>query len=578
MVGSVDEPMDYSALSGARELDWYNKSQFDDKEVLEAKAEHFAEVLDHYGVYEVQAKNSSHGKKHVDYRWVIDQRSDMSLRARMVGRDYKWREPGREDVFAAMSQPHNSRVIDFLALKDSDPDDPIVTFELDCVGAYYQTKQDEDIYVDPPEEWLAARRQQGLDDNVTWRLLKQLPGQRAAGNRFLKKVETEFAEIGMEICPAYPNIFRKPGTRVVIDTHMDDWHGCGRLSEAEVVLTQLRERFRLKGTDGFILGSYWHIKRWRSKGPEGTFIRAHPKHIMNVAESLNLLEANPAKTPSETGSKPDIDPELDAKTTTQFRSCVMSLQYCSQDRPDVQGPVRKLTTKMVNPTEWDLKGLKRLTRYLLGTKDYGLLMPSVDQSRYPRGVVELDTHTDTDWAGDKETRKSVACCHHNLDGCCIATTVRQQGFLAMSSAEAELGGIHSGAKDAVGYKRLLEWLGWTVIWRLGTDSSAAKQITARRGVGKLRHMDLKLLWTQQAAQELGLDIYKVPGELNRANLGTKALAENQFTRERRLAGMIHEQEIKLQDAPSVHAVLEDQHGRLGPPLSPRMMTSVARLP
>ena len=76
-------------------------------------------------------------------------------------------------------------------------------------------------------------------------------------------------------------------------------------------------------------------------------------------------------------------------------------------------------------------------------------MPSIDQSRYPRGVVELDTHTDTDWAGDKETRKSVACCHHNLDGCCIATTVRQQGFLAMSSAEAELGGIHSGAKDAV---------------------------------------------------------------------------------------------------------------------------------
>ena len=67
------------------------------------------------------------------------------------------------------------------------------------------------------------------------------------------------------------------------------------------MFAQFRERFCLKGRDGFIFGSYWHIKRWRSKGPEGTFIRAHPKHIENVAESLNLLQANLAKTPTESG-------------------------------------------------------------------------------------------------------------------------------------------------------------------------------------------------------------------------------------------------------------------------------------
>ena len=131
------------------------------------------------------------------------------------------------------------------------------------------------------------------------------------------------------------------------------------------------------------------------------------------------------------------------------------------------------------------------------------MIVAIDARRNQRGVVDLDTHIDKDWTGDKESRKSVACCHHQFGGCCISSTVRQQPFLALSIPEAELGGINSGAKDAIGYKRLLGWFGWTIVWRLGTASSTAKQITNRCGAGKLRHLDLKLLWTQEATQELG---------------------------------------------------------------------------
>ena len=50
----------------------------------------------------------------------------------------------------------NSRIVDYLALKDSGPEDPMVSFELDCVAAYYHMGRDEIIYADPPEEWLVA--------------------------------------------------------------------------------------------------------------------------------------------------------------------------------------------------------------------------------------------------------------------------------------------------------------------------------------------------------------------------------------------------------------------------------------
>ena len=49
-------------------------------------------------------------------------------------------------------------------------------------------------------------------------------------------------------------------------------------------------------------------------------------------------------------------------------------------------------------------------------------------------------------------------------------------------------------------------------------------------------------------------MYTVPGELNRSNLGTINLPELQFVRERRLAGIIHEDEVRLQEPPAVHAI------------------------
>ena len=42
-----------------------------------------------------------------------------------------------------------------------------------------------------------------------------------------------------------------------------------------------------------------------------------------------------------------------------------------------------------------------------------------------------------------------------------------------------------------GCSRLAEDLGWRVEVRLWTDSSAAKAVANRRGLGKLRHVELK---------------------------------------------------------------------------------------
>ena len=73
----------------------------------------------------------------------------------------------------------------------------------------------------------------------------------------------------------------------------------------------------------------------------------------------------------------------------------------------------------------------------------------------------------------------------------------------------------------LGYQALLADLGITADLRVWTDSSAAMGIAGRQGLGKLRHLDTHTLWLQQAVRTKRLDLKKVAGTSNPADLFTK---------------------------------------------------------
>jgi len=73
----------------------------------------------------------------------------------------------------------------------------------------------------------------------------------------------------------------------------------------------------------------------------------------------------------------------------------------------------------------------------------------------------------------------------------------------------------------LGYQALLADLGITADLRVWTDSSAAMGIAGRQGLGKLRHLDTHTLWLQQAVRSKRLELKKVAGTSNPADLFTK---------------------------------------------------------
>ena len=100
----------------------------------------------------------------------------------------------------------------------------------------------------------------------------------------------------------------------------------------------------------------------------------------------------------------------------------------------------------------------------------------------------------------------------------------------MSSAEAELYGMIEAVTRAMGLLSLAGELGFedlSNVVHLGTDSSAAKSFVCRRGLGKMRHLQIRDLWLQKEVREGKCVVTKVPGEWNPADLEAR-LGENEY--------------------------------------------------
>ena len=55
---------------------------------------------------------------------------------------------------------------------------------------------------------------------------------------------------------------------------------------------------------------------------------------------------------------------------------------------------------------------------------------------------------------------------------------------------------------------------------ISTDSSSAKSFASKRGLGKMRHIEVKDLWLQEAVCRGRIKLFKVIGTKNPADLFT----------------------------------------------------------
>ena len=201
---------------------------------------------------------------------------------------------------------------------------------------------------------------------------------------------------------------------------------------------------------------------------------------------------------------------------TLFRALAARANYLAQDRPDLQFAAKEVCRFMSAPTETSEGALKRLGRYLLGH------MRMIYRYDFQRAE-GIEVYSDTDWSGCPRTRRSTSGGCIMIGTHCIRTWSSTQASVTLSSGEADYYGLVKAAGAGLGHQSLMDDLGLHLPVRVWTDSSAALGIASRSGLGKLRHLETHTLWVQEKVRTGAIEVRKVWGEVNPADLFTKHL-------------------------------------------------------
>ena len=160
-----------------------------------------------------------------------------------------------------------------------------------------------------------------------------------------------------------------------------------------------------------------------------------------------------------------------------------------------------------------------MARYLINRKAVVWDFKWQYEGRYAK------VYADSNWGGTTSDRKSTSGGVWLLVDHCIKTWAASQGAVALSSAEA-LCGVVEGVTRAKGLNSLARELGFegmSNVVHLGTDSSAAKSFVNRRGLGKMRHLEIRDLWLQKEVNEGKVEVSKARGDSNPADLNDQSV-------------------------------------------------------
>ena len=132
-------------------------------------------------------------------------------------------------------------------------------------------------------------------------------------------------------------------------------------------------------------------------------------------------------------------------------------------------------------------------------------------------------YTDSDWAGCMRTRRSTSGGVAVVGEHVVKSWSVTQKTVALSSGEAEMLAAVKGVQEGLGIRSMMADWGSKMRVVGMCDSTAAMGIINRKGVGKLRHIDVGKLWVQDLREEGTLEVRKVEGESNPADQLTKYL-------------------------------------------------------
>jgi hypothetical protein len=465
------------------------------------------------------------GRNAIQNKWVFKVKPDDKglvdkFKARLVVKGYSQR-PGIDfdETFSPVAHLTSVRLIFALAASLK-----LILRQLDVVGAFLQAELQEEIYMVQPEGFVSD------DPSLVCRLKKSLYGLKQAGlvwnntiNLFLTK-DLGFKRLSSDAC-VY--IMRSNQEIIIMSLSTDDLlmaHNCPTLAEG--IVAQLSARFPM--TD---LGEPRRLLGMRISSSDDGILLDQEAYILEQLSKFEMMDSKHVDTPEQTGFY--LDKEMCATSVdekqdmmgTPFRELVGALNWIATcTRPDISHAVSSLCRYLDNPGRQHWTSAKRVLKYLKGSSNFGLFFQGNQQPH-------LIAYSDSDWAGDKDSRKSTTGYTLMMSGCAISWKSSLQKIVACSSTEAEYIALSETMREVIWIRQMLTELGFnqksaTTVFE---DNQGCISISKNRRTDKrTKHIDLRFHFCRDQVEQGTISVEYCPTEAMIADGLTKPINAPKF--------------------------------------------------
>ncbi|KAH7644609.1 retrovirus-related pol polyprotein from transposon tnt 1-94 [Dermatophagoides farinae] len=284
------------------------------------------------------------------------------------------------------------------------------------------------------------------------------------------------------------------------------------------IFDKLSKRFEIRKVESSRFLGIEYERNYRNR----TIYLKQEQYLLDKLKNFEMNESRHSDTPFACGTNP-YDTESPTNEDYPYRQAVGALLYLScKTRPDIAYTVSLLARFTNAPNEIHVKSIKRLFRYLNGTRSVGICLGG----EVPKSIVG---YADADLAGDKIGGKTTTG-HIVYFGGPIIWKTHLQKCTIDNTCEAEYISASLCSKDMKYIRNQLVEIGIeTDIPILNCDNrSTVYQIYGQSITPKLRHIAIKFHSIRNDVIDNNLIVKWIPTDQQVADVLTKSLPPAKF--------------------------------------------------
>lgn len=458
------------------------------------------------------------GKRAIGCKWVyaikrnaID--NSTRYKARLVAKGYSQRE-GIDffDTFAPVVRYESIRILLAMAARED-----LEIAQFDVKTAFLYGDLQEDIYLQQPEGYIT-------EEGLVCKLQRSLYGLKQSPHCWNKKFVYFLEKFNLKSTESDKCLFigKINNFIVYLALYVDDGLViCKSQDGIDSVLSYLMSHFEITVNEvNEFVGM--QIKRDR---PNRLIKISQSNYIDKIVNKFRMSDAYAVSTPAEPGTVlSKFVNGHDSNDNIPYREAVGSLLFAARvSRPDIEYAVNYASQFLNCFREEHWRAVKRIFRYLIGTRDFGLTFGN-------SGSSDIFGYTDADYAGCVDTRRSRSGFVFVFNGGPICWSSQKQDIVATSTAEAEYIALSHGAKEAIWLRQMLSDLKISCVSiPMYIDNQSAIKLAKNSEFHKRsKHIDVRFHFVRDVVNRKEIELNYVQSKQQLADIFTKPLAKQQF--------------------------------------------------